>query len=929
MIGQTLAHYRITAALGAGGMGEVWRATDEKLGREVALKVLPEAFAQDSDRLARFEREAKVLASLNHPNIAHLYGLESVDYRTAAGTAAPQDRQAPPDEVVAHASRVPAGSGTPDGGAAAHSGEGPGENSKFKIQNSKLTSDASTSEVTFLVMELVEGEDLSERISRGAIPIDEAIPIALQIAEALEAAHEQGIVHRDLKPANIKLTEEGVVKVLDFGLAKAWETEGGDVSSSLSPTLTRHATIEGVILGTAAYMSPEQARGKPVDKRADIWAFGVVLYEVLCGERLFEGETAPEILGSIFRQEISLDALPDETPRSLRALIGRCLDRDSRTRLRDIGEARIAITGAADGPGFAATDHAAPATPARRPRRLVAVSLIAAGIVVGGIAAWLLKTEPVAPTRRLALAAPAEIEGARTKPSISPDGKMMAYFADGKLWFQHFDQLTARAVQGSESATQAAWSPNGEALVMAVGSEIRRVTLEGDSSLVAHLPVAVGDIGASLAWTADDTIVYATGDNSLFEVPVAGGSPRSILDPDPAVESDFHQPFALPEGRGILYIVHRVPQGIDTLEVLVDGERKVVFREPGAVLALPVYSPTGHILFERSDAVSGLWSLPFSLAKVEATGPAVLITDEGSHPGVARDGTLLYSSMGSEGHHRLALVGLDGSVSSEIGEPVQHADNAQLSPDGRSLAVCIVEGSDANLWVYDLELMSKNRLVFQAGCGGRLGSIAWAPDGSAIVFGDSGSRTVRMIPTDGGSGEASVLVEGLQPELSPDGQLLIYAHEGDLWYRPIDGSSAPRPVMETPVREEMPRISPSGDLLAYVSNESGRDEVHLRRFPSGDGRWQVSEGGGDFPRWSKTGDRLYFLKDEVLLMEVDVTIQPAVRMSGSREVFSSSLPRLGPNHGYDVMPDDQHFVMVHYGEPRQGGGDLILVPNWK
>ena len=692
--------------------------------------------------------------------------------------------------------------------------------------------------------------------------------------------------------------------------------------------MTHHATMEGVILGTAAYMSPEQAKGKAVDRRTDIWAFGVVLYEMLCGERLFEGETAPEILGSIFRQEISLDTIPDTTPRSFRALIGRCLDRDPRTRLRDIGEARIAIVSATDGSGAATTDHAAVA-PARPIRRLALVAMIATGIAVGGIAAWTLKTDPAPPTRRLALAAPAEIEGPRTKPSISPDGRMMAYLADGKLWLQHLDQLTARAVQGSESATQAAWSPDGGALVMAVGSEIRRVTLEGDSSLVAHLPVAVGDIGASLAWTADDTIVYATGDNSLFEVPVAGGSPRSILDPDLKVEADFHQPFALPDGRGILYIVHRVPEGIDTIEVLADGERKVVFREPGAVLALPVYSPTGHILFERSDAVTGLWSLPFSLSKLEATGPAVLITDEGSHPGVAHDGTLLYSSMGSEGHHRLALVGLDGAVSSEIGEPVQHADNAQLSPDGKSLAICLVEGSDSNLWVYDLDLGSRRRLVFNAGCGGRQGSIAWLPDASAIVFGDSEGRAVRMMATNGGSGEAAVLAEGLHPELSPDGQLLIYTHDGDLWYRPMDGSSAPQPVMETSAREELPRFSPSGDLLAYVSNETGRDEVYVRRFPSGDGRWQVSEGGGDFPRWSRAGDRLYYLTDEVLLTEVEVTTQPTVRMSGARALFSTPLARLGPNHGYDVTPDGKHFVMVHYDEVRRGDGDLILVTDWK
>ncbi|MCJ7753255.1 MAG: serine/threonine protein kinase, partial [Thermoanaerobaculales bacterium] len=323
MIGTTLAHYRITAALGAGGMGEVWRATDEKLGRDVALKVLPADFAANPDRLARFEREAKVLASLNHPNIAHLYGLETVTTQTAAGTAAPQDSRASREAFVAHASRVQAADleSPPNAGSSPKS-QAPGQ-------------------ATFLVMELVDGEDLSERIQRGAIPIDEAIPIALQIAEALESAHEAGIVHRDLKPANIKLTEEGVVKVLDFGLAKAWETEAGDSSVSLSPTLTRHATLEGVILGTAAYMSPEQAKGKKVDRRADIWAFGVVLWEMLTGARLFAEETASETLAAVLKDDPDWESLPAGTPRRLVELLRRCLQRDPRRRLHDIADGRL------------------------------------------------------------------------------------------------------------------------------------------------------------------------------------------------------------------------------------------------------------------------------------------------------------------------------------------------------------------------------------------------------------------------------------------------------------------------------------------------------------------------------------------------------------------------------------------------------------
>ncbi len=338
MIGTTLAHYRITAALGAGGMGEVWRATDEKLGREVALKVLPEEFAADPQRFERFQREAKVLASLNHPNIATLYGLETVvtqpvipsessesrdlsgssspSSQMAAGTAAPQSSQADEERLVGHASRVPSGtvaqaSPADEERLVGHASRVPSGNSKLKTQNSKPTSDVAASEVTFLVMELVEGVDLSERIQRGAIPIDEAIPIARQIAEALEAAHEAGIVHRDLKPANIKLTEDGVVKVLDFGLAKARETEAGDSSLSLSPTVTRHATVEGVILGTAAYMSPEQARGKKVDRRADIWSFGVVLWEMLTGQKLFDGGTVSDIVAAVLTRDPDFDQLPD------------------------------------------------------------------------------------------------------------------------------------------------------------------------------------------------------------------------------------------------------------------------------------------------------------------------------------------------------------------------------------------------------------------------------------------------------------------------------------------------------------------------------------------------------------------------------------------------------------------------------------------
>ncbi|HSN56518.1 MAG TPA: protein kinase, partial [Candidatus Sulfomarinibacteraceae bacterium] len=487
MIGTTLAHYRVTAALGEGGMGEVWRAEDEKLGREVALKVLPESFAQDPERLARFEREARVLASLNHPNIAHLYGLEtagaipsdgrensefgirnselpatvspdegsgleargsSTSSHPAAGTAAPQSGPAPPDGLVGHASGVPGGVGG---------------NSKLKTQNSKLTADAAASEVTFLVMELVEGEDLSERIRRGPIPVEEAVAIALQIAEALEAAHERGIVHRDLKPANIKLRPDGTVKVLDFGLAKAWEAEGPDPGLSLSPTVTKHATAAGLILGTAAYMSPEQARGTGVDRRADVWSFGVVLWEMLTGRKLFEGHTVSDVLASVLKEAPDLEALPAEVPPKLRALLARCLEKDPRRRLQAIGEARIALELPLSEAAPVAAE-AADGGQTRRSRIAAAVGWALAAVGLGAAALLLWQQLGRSPERVLRTSIPPpeattfHLSGINAGPAaLSPDGTRIVFSArdeDGavRLYLRVLDQPEARVLSGTETA---------------------------------------------------------------------------------------------------------------------------------------------------------------------------------------------------------------------------------------------------------------------------------------------------------------------------------------------------------------------------------------------------------------------------------------------------------------------------------------------
>jgi len=866
--GQTLLHYRLVEKIGEGGMGVVWRALDTSLDRDVAIKVLPDAFSQDAARLTRFEREAKLLASLRHANIAAVYGLHEARPSTSSGPS-----------------------------------------------------------VRFLAMEMVEGEDLAQRLNRGALPMDEALEIGRSIAEAMETAHEQGVIHRDLKPANVKVAPDGTVKVLDFGLAKAMEAGTGQSAESQlanSPTMTQAATAQGVILGTAAYMAPEQAKGKTVDKRADIWAFGVMLNEMLTGRRMFEGETAAEVLGGVFRQEIRLDELPASTPRRVRTLIGRCLERDPKQRLRDIGEARIALSGAEE-----ATEIEA-AAPAQEPRLWPALAVL--GLVIGAVGSWMLKPTPTPPLRRLSLAAPEGFEGPRMSPRISPDGRAMAYVADRQLWIQDLDQLTARPVTAGAEAEQFDWSPDGSSLAFTVRTQLWRTGMSGDPTLIADLPAAVGSRGGALCWTADDTIVYSTGDNNLFEVPVTGGFPEVLLEPDLEKEADFHEPSALPGRRGILYVVHRVPQGIDTLEVLADGRRTVIFQEDGANLKSPVYASTGHVLFERRGVSRGVWSLPFSLSDLEATGPPVLVTSTGSWPSLSADGSLLFSNLASAGNHQLVFVDRRGTIVEDVGDPLQHADNARLSPDGRLLAICVDEGRDNNLWIYDLERGSRTQLVHQSECGGRNGDLAWSPDGSSVVFGDTATKTLRQVRVDG-AGEAPVLTEGMHAEFSPDGRLLILARESgsngvDIWTLVLDGEAEPQPFAATGAREDMPRISPAGDLLAYVSDETGRAEIYLRPFPSGAGKWQVSASGGDFPRWSPSGDRLYYLQDESSVIEVAVTSSPTLQLGRAREVFAFNSQQLGPNHGYDVTRGDDRFVMVRFGESTTGAGDLTLITNW-
>ena len=871
--GQNLLHYRIVEKIGEGGMGVVWKAVDTTLDREVAIKILPAAFAEDPGRLARFEREAKLLASLNHTHIAVIYGFHE--------------------------------------------------------------DSTSTGSVRFLAMEFIPGEDLGERIARGAMPVEEVVVLARQIAEALEAAHEQGVVHRDLKPANIKLTPAGDIKVLDFGLAKALENESVSSGSlpSMSPTITA-GTMAGTLLGTAAYMSPEQARGRPVDKRADIWAFGCVLYEMLTALRVFDGETVSDALAAALRATPDFDALPAATPVALNRLIGRCLEKDSKNRLRDIGEARYALSN---------LEMDAPPEPADTTLRkgragwaaMAAIAVV--GALLGAALGWSLRTTPAAlpRMRKLSLAAPVGIEESRLKSSISPDGRAMAYLAGGKLWIQEFDSLIPRPVVGGDGASELAWSPDSRLLAFAVRSKIWHTQPNGEPSLIANLPDAIG-AGGGLAWDEDDGIVYSTGDDNLYTVPPSGGQPVVLLAPDLTQEVDFHAPAALP-GGGILFVVHGREGSINTVDVFRDGKRHPLYAGDGIHIDAAVYSHTGHLIFTEIEASPGLWAVPMSLSRLEVTGEPFRITEKGSQPSASRDGSLLYSNVPGTGQHQLVFVGRDGKPQEKIGSVVNHADNVTLSPDGTKFAVCLIEPQGASLWVYDLQRVgARSRISSTGNCGGNQGASAWTSNGDGLALVDVKTGRIRLLGVAGVSDE-ELLVEGKQPTFTPDGRHMIFARADedgreDLWSVEWGGEDdvTPQPWVTGPGRQMSPRVSPRDPLVAYVADDSGRHEVYVRAFPDSGSAWQVSIAGGTYPRWASDGKHLYFLQDEVVVMEVDVVVGPGptVQLSDPREVFAGEAYHLAPNHGWDVLGTGERFITVEALDVDVSGRDLTLITDW-
>ncbi len=864
--GTRLAHYEILEAIGKGGMGEVYRARDGKLGRDVAIKVLPEEFAENEERLARFKREAKVLASLNHPNIASIYGLEQ------------------------------------------------------------------SGNIHYLVLELVPGETLAERIARGPIPLEEAIDIATQMAEALEEAHEQGIVHRDLKPANVKQTEDGKIKVLDYGLAKVFQEETSDADSSMSPTLTRDATRVGVILGTAAYMSPEQAKGKKVDKRTDIFAFGAVLYEMLTGKRAFAGEDVSDTLARVLMKDPDWDALPANTPDYLHQVLRLCITKDSKQRARDIGDVRLAMKGAFE---TTATQPGAVSQPVGwRPSMAVAAAL-AFGLI-SGVAGWNLKPETLRPVARFSLPMPPgdTLTGnTRHVVALSSDGTRFVYSANEQLYLRALGQMEATPVRGTEGARGPFFSPDGEWVGFWAEGQLKKVAISGGAPVT--LCEAQNPSGAR--WGSDDNIVFGQGGAGIMRVSADGGTP-DVLIPLESAEGAAHGPQVLPGEKAVLFTLGVNANWNDArivLHSLETGERKVLI-EGGKDAR---YVPTGHLVYVLDGT---LLAVPFDVEKLEVTGGPVPMAEGVRTAGrsgaaqfsVSDTGTLVYISDSGLESRTLVWVDRDGREEALAAEPRAYT-YPRISPDGGRLALD-VRDQEHDIWIWDFVRETLSRFTFGPSVDGRP---VWSSDGQQLIFeshrGGQGNVFARSAP---GTGPVERLTESDDHQspgsISPDGSWLVF-EEGtssrNLVLLSLTGDGVPQPLLQTDFNETDGEISPDGRWLAYSSDESGQTEIYVRPFPDVDeGQWQISQQGGNQPVWASDSSELFYLGHAKRLMAVPFENAEGASISfGQAEVvlqqtyFTSGLF----GRTYDISPDGKRFLMIKESASASST-EFILVQNW-
>jgi serine/threonine-protein kinase len=874
----------VLGPLGAGGMGEVYRARDAKLGRDIALKVLPDAFARDPERLSRFEREAHILASLNHPNIAAIYGIEESN------------------------------------GASA------------------------------LVLELVEGETLAKRIARGLLRLEDGLAIAVQVAEALEAAHEKGVIHRDLKPANISLTTGGVVKVLDFGLAKA-AIDGRDDAASADLTIA--ATREGTLLGTVAYMSPEQSRGEPIDTRGDIWAFGCVVFEILTSHAAFARATVSETLAAILDREPEWSLLPQATPDAVRMLVTRCLTKNPRNRLQSIGDARILLQEAIDRP---ATAVRAPPVVERRWKRALLWAVVPLAVATG----WLAKpTAPSAPRPLLQFevtlpAGFALVHGSRHGAEVSPDGRRIAFVAaaaDGvtRIFVRSLDQEDERPIPGTEGARNVFFSPDGAWLGFHQGQQIKKVSLAGGAPVVIvdnlHLDRGPQWGPPGITWGANGTIVLADALGSrLSVVRDTGGPLEAFTELDPAAHEASHRlPHFLPDASGVLFTVVR-PAAFapdwGKAQIWVKstraGERKLLIENAADAR----YAGQGTIVFAREGR---LFAIRFDPASLSVRGLPVLVLDAVNQSiyglnavawtgaaqfSLADAGALFYApgSVDPGVVSSLTWVDRQGRTTPVAGLERRFRYTPRIHPDGVRIASSDLS-ANKHIWIFNTLQGTEDRATFTS----QNAFPIWAPDGSRFAFRSDRNGALQIYVSEGmDTRNAKPLTSGpldVPSSWTPDGKELIFTRgastlggNSDIYAVSIDDPAIPRPILTTPAEEQFPELSPDGKWLAYVSDESGRPELYVQPYREpGNHRVTITRGGAQEPAWSKNTNELFYRIDNQQLMTVPFTVSGGSFVPGvPQPLFRSPLPLLGTGTTvratYDVAPDGR--LLLNNADPQ-------------
>jgi serine/threonine protein kinase len=873
MIGKTLSHYQITSLIGKGGMGEVYQAKDQTLGRDVAIKVLPEEFAKDADRKARFQREAKLLASLNHPNIAAIYGLEE-----SSGT-------------------------------------------------------------NFLVLELVEGQTLADQIKQGPIPVEEALRLALQIAEALEAAHNKGVIHRDLKPANIKVTPDGKVKVLDFGLAKAFAGDKEEVNLSNSPTLSDAATQQGIILGTAAYMSPEQASGKSIDKRSDIWAFGVVLFEMLTGRSLFAGDNVSQTLARVLERQPDFSLLPSNLHPKVSELLKRCLQKKSKNRYHDIADIRLDLQEVLNDPGGVFAPLVSTAEPRTKLRTVLPwlAATIVLTAIIAGLAGWRLKPSEPKRVMRFTYELP---EGQQIIPNpqggislaVSPDGSQFVYGTSEGLHLRSVDELDARLIAGTDKGSvEPFFSPDGQWIGYWSQSDqkLKKAAISGGAPVVIceTSPLVLG-----ASWNSDNTIVYSDLFKGVMRISADGGTAEVLIKTNSlnAAEGTLIVPRMLPDGKTLLFTNQTGPNQTQIeIQSLKSGERKILLRS--GVDA--VYCPTGHLVYALINTNSATFmAIPFDLDRLEVKCGSVPLLEGIEASAISGSGTLVYvpqpaaaAGAASAPPPGNTLVWVDRQGKEEpLGAAPDNYQGLKISPDGTKVALEIDAAGNQDIWIWEIPRKTRMKLTFDKAA--QTGPL-WTPDGKRIVFfslGGGGFGGVYWKSADG-IGEEELLAsrpdKAILPEsFSRDGKILALGvvtlspfgqNIGMLF---MDGKREIKELLKGKHLETELRISPDGRYVAYQSNESGKGEIFVRSFPDvTKGKWQVSTSEGNSPLWSPDGRELFYRSGDAT-MAVEVEREPTFKRGNPKVLFRgkywpvNSIP--SAITVWDISPDGKKFLMI-------------------